>query len=360
MQEKNEFINNSIYILNQIYKEKININNNEYYEINIDNKVDIIKTKLEFKKYIRNIISSKNKNLRNDIIEIINIRYGLIDSKLKTFNEIFPNIDIFIATYIKFKNENMKIDIEEYDYETLFEYLITTYINTSKQKENEKVYESMTSNEKSLNKEINELENSLKKYQIVKKNKFYYETYKTSLLYENEIYSEDKLILETNIDNLNNNIKESKQELDKLLNSKKITKKKQEKINKLKLEIEFLNNEQLTLLKEVEKLSKQNSINIKKNDLSFEKYIDDISLEDFEKYYSELKDINAKELLDKINSKKTELNKIIDNLAKSKYPKEHLILKYFCIDNLKILNRKTDMNPKLINKISKLLEENTK
>ncbi len=360
MQEKNEFINNSIYILNQIYKEKININNNEYYEINIDNKVDIIKTKLEFKKYIRNIISSKNKNLRNDIIEIINIRYGLIDSKLKTFNEIFPNIDIFIATYIKFKNENMKIDIEEYDYETLFEYLITTYISASKQKENEKVYESMTSNEKSLNKEINELENSLKKYQIVKKNKFYYETYKTSLLYENEIYSEDKLILETNIDNLNNNIKESKQELDKLLNSKKITKKKQEKINKLKLEIEFLNNEQLTLLKEVEKLSKQNKDNIKKNDLSFKKYIDDISLEDFEKYYSELKDINAKELLDKINSKKTELNKIIDNLAKSKYPKEHLILKYFCIDNLKILNRKTDMNPKLINKISKLLEENTK
>ena len=360
MQEKNEFINNSIYILNQIYKEKININNNEYYEINIDNKVDIIKTKLEFKKYIRNIISSKNKNLRNDIIEIINIRYGLIDSKLKTFNEIFPNIDIFIATYIKFKNENMKIDIEEYDYEKLFEYLITTYINASKQKENEKVYESMTSNEKALNKEINELENSLKKYQIVKKNKFYYETYKTSLLYENEIYSEDKLILETNIDNLNNNIKESKQELDKLLNSKKITKKKQEKINKLKLEIEFLNNEQLTLLKEVEKLSKQNKDNIKKNDLSFKKYIDDISLEDFEKYYSELKDINAKELLDKINSKKTELNKIIDNLAKSKYPKEHLILKYFCIDNLKILNRKTDMNPKLINKISKLLEENTK
>ena len=360
MQEKNEFINNSIYILNQIYKEKININNNEYYEINIDNKVDIIKTKLEFKKYIRNIISSKNKNLRNDIIEIINIRYGLIDSKLKTFNEIFPNIDIFIATYIKFKNENMKIDIEEYDYETLFEYLITTYISASKQKENEKVYESMTSNEKSLNKEINELENSLKKYQIVKKNKFYYETYKTSLLYENEIYSEDKLILETNIDNLNNNIKESKQELDKLLNSKKITNKKQEKINKLKLEIEFLNNEQLTLLKEVEKLSKQNKDNIKKNDLSFKKYIDDILLEDFEKYYSELKDINAKELLDKINSKKTELNKIIDNLAKSKYPKEHLILKYFCIDNLKILNRKTDMNPKLINKISKLLEENTK
>lgn len=354
MQEKTEFIKNSINILNNLYKDKIEIVEDENYIINNSTE---LKTKFDFKKYLRDIISSNNKNVHDDIQGIIRLKYQLTKSELITLKEVFPNIDLFISTYIRLLNENIKITITNYTYEELLYHMVELYINHMREKQNKEAFMHITDEEKKLNEEIEVLEEKLDKYLIVKKNRFYYETYLKSIEYESETYNESKEILELNLKNINKEIVEKEKELQKLEN-KKIIFHKKERINTYNHLINELIDEKEKNIDELQKIETKDKEHPSKNKDSFQEYVKDIDLKTYEEYYKEYKDVDAKELLNEINTKKKKLNQKIEQIAISDYPEIHLILKHYCLDSLKQIDLKSDMRPKLINNIINLLNEN--
>ena len=342
MQKKEVFISNSIYILS-----KLDAMNND------------LQTRYEYRKYARDIISSENKNLYNSLQKIIELRYQLDGDRLATLQEIFPNIDLFISTYMKVASIDITLSLEKFDYESLLYYLVKSYVNYMRDKQNEEAYLHMNKEEIELTKEIEQLEEKLKKYQIVKKNRFYYETYLQSIEYENEIYNEDKEILTNNLNTITNDIKTNEIELNKLENKKLTFNKKQKMVNYDQL-INNLIDEKEKTLEELSNIEKNRKEHLKNNDLSFKEYVKDISVDEYKKYYEELKDIDVKELLKEIQTKKEELNDKIEAIAISNYPQIHLILKHYCLDNLKTLDLKCDMQPKILKDITKLLNDNKK
>lgn len=357
MQDKLVFIVNGIYILKNIYKDKIEIDNDNGYTIKYNGKVIDIKTKYGLKNYIRSIISSDNKRIHEDIQSLLRLKYQLDKEQIITLKEIFPNFDLFISTYLKVINENIKIKLDNFTYEEFVYYLVDTYIKHMKDKQNKEAYLHITGEEKKLNEEIAALEEKLERYLIVKKNRFYYETYLKSIEYESETYKENKQILELNIDNINKEIASKEKELNKLSN-KKITLHKKERMRNYNHQINDLIEEKEHNLEELQNLESKDKMHSNKNKDLFKEYVTDISLEEYEKNYNELKDLNAKELLDDINSKKTKLNKKIEEIAVSEYPETHLILKHYCLDNLRTFDLKSDMKQKIVNDIIKLLNEN--
>ena len=342
MQEKEVFINNSIYILN---------------ELDIEN--DNLQTKYEYKKFIRDIISSNNKNLYNSLQKIIELRYQLEDDKLVTLNEIFPNIDLFISTYMKVANIDITLSIDSFNYESLLYYLVKSYVSYMKDKQNEEAYLHMNKEEKKLIEEIEELENKLKKYQIVKKNRFYYETYLQSIEYENDIYTEDKEILNSNLNTITNEIRIKETELNKL-ESRKLTLNKKQKMLNYDTQINNLIDEKEKTLEELKNIEENRKEHLKNNNKSFKEYVKDINIDEYKLYYEELKDLDVKKLLKDIQQKKEKLNNIIEEISISNYPEIHLILKHYCLDNLKTLDLKCDLSPKILNDILKLLNDNKK
>ncbi len=359
MQDRIEFTKNSIKILNNLYKDKIEITYDKCYLIKHNNKEDEVKTKYELKKYIRDIISSDNNKLNDDIQAIIRLKYQLNKSELTTLKEIYPNIDLFISTYIRMLNEGIKIKIENFTYEELLYYLVETYVNYMKDKQNKDAFMHASDEEKKLNKEIEKLEEKLNKFLIVKKYRFYYETYLKSIEYEHETYNEGKEILELNLKNIDKEISTKEKELQKLEN-KKITLHKKEKVNSYNNLINNLIDEKEKNMEELQKLETNDKNHPSKNKDSFKEYVKDIDLKEYEEYYNKYKDVDAKELLDNINKKKKKLNEKIEEIATSEYPEIHLILKHYCLDSLKSLDLKSDMKPKIIKDITKILEENKK
>ena len=359
MQDRVEFTKNSIKILNSLYKDKIEITYDKYYIIKYNNNIVEIKTKYELKKYMRDIISSDNKKLHDDIQSIIRLKYQLNKSELLTLKELYPNIDLFISTYIRILNEGIKIKLELFSYEQLLYYLVETYINYMKDKQNKDAFMHMSLEEKKLNEEIKDLEEKLKKFLIVKKYRFYYETYLKSIEYESETYNEGKEILELNLKNIDKEISEKEKELQKLEN-KKITIRKKGKMEFCNQIINNLIDEKEKNMEELQKLETKDKQHSSKNKDSFKEYVKDIELKTYEKYYNEYKDINAQKILDDILEKKEKLNEKIEEIATSEYPEIHLILKHYCLDSLKSIDIKSDMSQKIINDIIKLLEENKK
>lgn len=359
MQDRVEFTKNSMKILSNLYKEKIEITYDKYYIVKYNNKTDEIKTKYELKKYMRDIISSNNKKIHDDIQSIIRLKYQLNKSELLTLKELYPNIDLFISTYIRIINAGIKIKLETFSYEELLNYLIETYINYMRDKQNKEAFVHMSLEEKKLNEEIKELEEKLNHFLIVKKYSFYYETYLKSIEYENETYNEGKEILELNLKNIDKEINTKEKELKKLEN-KKISIHRREKIESCNQIINNLIDEKEKNVDELQKLEIKDKQHSSKNKDSFKEYVKDIDLKTYEEYYNKYKNINAQKILDDILEKKEKLNKKIEEIAESQYPEIHLILKHYCLDALKTLDQKSDISPKIIKNISKLLEDNKK
>lgn len=350
-----DFIENGIYILEHIYKEKIDIKKDKYYVINYGNKSEIIKTRYDLKRYIRKIISSDNKTISNDIPIIINLSYILDKDKLITLKEIFPNFDLFVSTYLKIMSEGIKLSIGIFDYEALLLNMVRTYIKYMKSKINDKLYHDLTDEEINLKKEIDDIEEKARKYRIVKKNEFYYETYLNSINNENEVYDSDKDILNDTIEEIEKDIESKKLELENI-NSKKIAIKKQERIDALNKDIVVLTLEKQKYINEKYKIKNRNKMNLVNNDKSFQEYAL-MSIEDYKKYLDEIKNIDFKELLKELKNKKEVLQKISDEIDDLKHNEIKLVLKYYAIDNLKSIDRKVDMRPKVLDEIIKLLED---
>ena len=350
-----DFVENSIYILNNIYSDRIEIKKENNYIIKLNGNIEEVKTRYELKKYMKKIISSDNKTIGNDIPKIINLSYILDKDKLKTLKEIFPNFDLFVSTYLKIMSEGIKLNMGIFDYESLLLKMVKTYVEYMKNKENDKLYVELNEEEKKLKNDIKTLEEKVRIYQLVKKNEFYYEAYLNSINNEKEVYEEDNSILDNTILETDKLIEQKRLELGNI-ESKRLSLKKQEKVNALNNELVVLTLEKQKYINEKYKIKNRNKNNIKNNDKSFEEYAL-MSVAEYERYLREMENVDIKELLKEINNKKQVLNKVIDELTDLKHNETKLVLKYYAVDNLKIIDRKTEMRPKVIDSIIEILEE---
>lgn len=362
MMSKEKYFEFCVMFLQKIYKDDIVINNkNDIYEITRNGKKCVIETKYEMKKYMREIISSKNANLINDIINIMEIRYKLANSDIAKIEEIYPNIDIFISSYVK--NEDDCIELKKFNYEELLEYFVIKAINKLDDKNLREEYEKLISSKEELKKEMIDLEERLKEYQTTQKNYFYYETYKDSLSKEMDNYNEEKIILENINKNYNFELNKLKKQYRSLETINQLSKKTNlKRINKISDKLNEIENLQAKIENnelELKKIEKNNKTNIERNNQVLKKYID-MSIDEYSNIYEHNKNVDGKEIVTRIKQIKNEIILLDDKLKMSEYHSCHRKLKYYCQDNLKILNKKTDLNPKLINNISKLLEDNIK
>lgn len=360
MKDKVGYCEFCINLLKKIYKKDIIINNkNDIYELTLNSKTNTIETKYEMKKYMRNIISSKNKNLINDLTNIIEIRYKLSNNDVIKLDEVYPNIDVFIAAYIK--NIDNTIELKEFNYDKLFEYFIVKAINNLDSLELKKEYEELSLKKDKLDKDLIKLEKKLEKYQIARKNSFYYETYRDSLFKEMDNYSEEKTILETTIKNDNIELKKIKKQYQNLETINQISKrtniKRLNKINEKLNDIDLLEEKIKTNELELKELEQNNKININRNNEVFKKYID-MNINEYSLIYEQNKNVDGKKLVMSIKEVKNELKDIEEKLKLNKYPSHYRKLKYFCKDNLKIYKKTTDINPKISKNIIELLEKN--
>lgn len=357
MKEKNEYFDFCISLLKKIYKKNIIITDKN--EIILNNQKNKIETKYEMKKFMRDIISSKNENLIKDFSNIIEIRYKLSKDDYIKLDEVYPNIDVFIAAYIK--NLGETIEIKEFNYDKLFEYYIIKTIEKLDNKGLREKYEELILNKKKYEKELSKLEKNLEKYQIAQKNSFYYETYRDSLYKEMDNYNEEKQIIE-------NTIKNDEIELKKILKqyqtletinqlSKRTNIKRINKINEKMNDIDYLNEKIKNSHIELENLKKNNKNNINRNNEAFKKYID-MNIDEYSLIYEQNKNIDGREIITKIKTIKNKLDEITEELNKNKYPMYNKKLRYFCEDNLKIFKKTTDMSPKISKNIINLLETN--
>lgn len=362
MKEKKEYFDFCISLLKKIYKKNIIISaKNDTYEIIFNDKTSVIDTKYEMKKFMRNLISSKNPNLISDLGNIIEIKYKLSNSDVIKLDEVYPNIDVFAAAYIK--NIDDSIELKDFNYDKLFEYFVVSAISKLDNKELKIRYEELNTNKDKLEKSLVKLEKKLEKYQIAMKNSFYYETYRDSLFKEMDNYNEEKTILETTIKNDQNELKKVKKQYQNLetINqmSKRTNIKRINKINEKMSSIDYLEEKIKNNELELKELDKSNKNNINRNNTAFEKYID-MNINEYSLIYEQNKNVDGKKIVHQIKNIRKELLDIGEELKQNEYLNYYRKLKYFCVDNLKAFKKTTDLNPKISKNILTLLEENSK
>lgn len=361
MKEKKEYIEFCSNLLKKIYKKNIIINNkNDVYEIILNKKPNIIETKYEMKKYMREILSFNNTNLIRDITNIIDIRYKLSKNDIIKLDEVYPNIDVFIASYIK--NIDEPIELKEFNYDKLLEYYVIKTINKLDKIDLKNNYDELKISKEKYEKELIKLEEKLEKYQIAQKNSFYYETYRDSLFKEMDNYNGEKTIIENTIKNDNIELKKIKKQYQNLEMINQISKrtniKRINKINDKMNNIEYLKEKIKNNELELKQIEKDNKNNINRNNEAFKKYID-MNINEYSLIYEQNKNVDGKKLITEIKEVKNKLDDIVQELNKNEYPIYYRKLKYFCQDNLKIFKKTTDINPKISKNIINLLEKNT-
>lgn len=359
--DKVEYYKICIQILKKIYKKRIIINElQNKYEIIIDKKSDLIETKYEIKKLFRNILSSNNSNINSDITNIIEVRYKLKEPELKILNEMYPNVDVFIAAFIK--NSNPIIEMDNYNYEQLLEYFVKKTISELQNTELKIEYEKNNKQKKQLEQKLDKLEIQLNKYQIAMKNRFYYETYRDSLFEEMDNYNQEKEIISATINLNNQQLNKQKKQYQKLemVNqlSKRTNIKRLNKINDIMKNIDYLEKDIRENNLKLKELENKNKSNIARNNEVFRKYIN-MNINEYSLIYEQNKNADGIKIINEIKKIKDELTIIEDKLKKNDYPICYRKLRYFCLDNLKIYKKITDINPKISKNIISLLESNS-
>lgn len=346
-----------INLLKKIYKKDFMISKENKYEVFINGKSYIIETKYEIKQTLRNILSSNNPNIDQDIISLIEIKYKMNKKELEIINEIYPNIDVLISAYIN--NKNTKIKIKEFNYDKLIEYFVKDTIEQLEDEPLKEEYIYLNNELKTKEKELEKLKQNLEKYQIAQKNSFYYETYRDYLFNEMNNYNEEKDMLLSNIELDKQTISKLQKQYQKLSMVNEISKrtniKRINKLNDLINEIEYLENKIQDKKLELDQLEIKNKDNIKRNNKAFKEYID-MNIDEYSLIYERNKNMDAKKVVNDIKELEKEITILIEKINKSEYPFKHRKLKYFVEDSLKAFNKITDLNPKISKNIISLLK----
>lgn len=350
-----------INLLKKMYKKDFIISKQNKYEVFINNESYIIETKYEIKQVLRNILSSNNNNIDKDIVNLIELKYKMSKKELDLLNEIYPNIDVLISSYIN--NENPKIKIKEFNYDKLIEYFVKDTIEQLEDETLKEEYIYLNNELKIKEKELKKLKQELEKFQIAQKNSFYYETYRNYLFNEMNNYNEEKEMLFSNIELDKQKISKLQKQYQKinLINdmSKKTNIKRINKMNDLLYEIEYLENKIQEKQLELKQLENKNKENIKRNNKAFKEYID-MNIDEYSLIYERNKNADGKQILTDIQKIEKEIVELIDKINKSEYPFKYRKLKYFVEDNLKMFKKITDLNPKISKNIISLLESKNK
>lgn len=347
-----------INLLKKMYKKDFMISKENKYEIFIRGISNNIETKYEIKKTLRNILSSNNKYIDKDIVSLIELKYKMNKEELKLLNEMYPNIDILISSYIN--NSDPIITIKEFNYGNLLEYFLKS---TIEQLENENIKKEYIKLNEELNKKesrLNELRDKLEKFQIAQKNSFYYETYRDYLFNEMENYNEEKelILSEIELDEQKlNKLKKQYQKIDMLNQiSKKTSVKRINKLNELFNNIEYLENKIKERKIELKNLEIKNKENIRRNNVAVKEYIN-MDINEYSLIYERNKTIDGKKIVDEIKNLEQQVKIIIEKINISEYPYIHRKLKYFLEENKKSFKKMTDLSPKTSLNIMNLLKK---
>lgn len=347
-----------INLLKKMYKKDFVISKTNKYEIFIRGISSNIETKYEIKKTLRNILSSNNKYIDKDIVSLIEIKYQMNKDELKLLNEMYPNIDVLISSYIN--NSNSIITIKDFNYDSLLEYFLKSTIESLKNEKMKEEYINLNIELKQKEIKLSELKDKLEKFQIAQKNSFYYETYRNYLFNEIQNYNEEKdlILYDIELDKQKlNRLKKQYQKLETLNQiSKKTNIKRINKLNELLTEIEYLESKIKERKIELKNLENKNKENIKRNNIAIKEYID-MDINEYSLIYERNKNVDGKKIINEIKNLEQQIKNILEKINSSEYPYVHRKLKYFIEENLKLFKKTTDLNPKISLNIIKILNE---
>lgn len=347
-----------INLLKKMYKKDFMISKENKYEIFIRGIPNNIETKYEIKKTLRNILSSDNKYIDKDIVSLIELKYKMNENELKLLNEMYPNIDILISSYIN--NSNPIITIKKFNYDSLLEYFLKSTILSLENEELKSEYIKLNDDLKQKELRLNELKDKLEKFQIAKKNSFYYETYRDYLFNEMENYNEEKSLILSDLELDKQKLDKYEKQYQKLEKLNQISKKTSinriNKLSELLNKIEYLENKIIERKTELKKLEIKNKENIKRNNIAVKEYIN-MDINEYSLIYERNKTVDGKKIIDEIKELEKQIKIIIEKINNSEYPYIHRKLKYFKEENLRYFKKVTDLNSKISLNIIKLLNE---